>query len=219
MVIEGRIDRVQSRDFQHGIMKVECQATQGNVEIAKEALDLRKQYGGGGPIVSDNPIRDQHRPSWNTQLRPGQQIGHHDEAHDADVIHHRLLELLDPSKHMHPGIPYDFYSGYILMVADNIDTADNSGSGGYSSYNRNRNTPAEPTTFLYGKLTPDTVRDLRAKIGGFYEVSAKKHKLVQNPVDVLDILGQHSYRVIGFTAEADKKMVWTLEQKDFEGHL
>ena len=37
-----------------------------------------------------------------------------------------------------------------------------------------------------------------------------------NPVDVLNLLGNHGYRVIGFTAEADKKMVWTLEQKDFE---
>ena len=37
-----------------------------------------------------------------------------------------------------------------------------------------------------------------------------------NPVDVLNLLGQHGYRVIGFTAESDQKMVWTLEQKDFE---
>ena len=37
-----------------------------------------------------------------------------------------------------------------------------------------------------------------------------------NPVDVLNLLGKHGYRVIGFTAEADQKMVWTLEQKDFE---
>ena len=37
-----------------------------------------------------------------------------------------------------------------------------------------------------------------------------------NPVDVLKLLGQHGYRVIGFTAESDQKMVWTLEQNDFE---
>ena len=36
-----------------------------------------------------------------------------------------------------------------------------------------------------------------------------------NPVDILNALGEHGYRVIGFTAEADKKMVWTLEKKKF----
>jgi hypothetical protein len=40
-----------------------------------------------------------------------------------------------------------------------------------------------------------------------------------SPVDVLNLLGKHGYRVIGFTAEADQKMVWTLEQKDFENKL
>lgn len=43
--------------------------------------------------------------------------------------------------------------------------------------------------------------------------------MVMSPVDVLNILGTHGYRVIGFTAEADRKMVWTLEQKDFEQDL
>ena len=47
----------------------------------------------------------------------------------------RLLDLLDPAKHMHPGIPYDFYDGYILMVADNVDddinNVNNNGYGGH----------------------------------------------------------------------------------------
>ena len=36
---------------------------------------------------------------------------------------------------MHPGIPYDFYDGYILMVADNVDddinNVNNNGYGGH----------------------------------------------------------------------------------------
>ena len=40
-----------------------------------------------------------------------------------------------------------------------------------------------------------------------------------NPVDVLNLLGNHGFRVNGFTAEADQKMVWTLEQKDFENTI
>ena len=38
-----------------------------------------------------------------------------------------------------------------------------------------------------------------------------------NPVDILNQLGKHhGYRVTGFTAEPNQKMVWTLEQKDFD---
>ena len=37
--------------------------------------------------------------------RNGRLIHHSDEGHDADVIHNRLLDLLDPQKHMHPGKP------------------------------------------------------------------------------------------------------------------
>ena len=37
--------------------------------------------------------------------RNGRLIHHSDEGHDADIIHNRLLDLLDPAKHMHPGKP------------------------------------------------------------------------------------------------------------------
>ena len=49
-----------------------------------------------------------------------------------------------------------------------------------------------------------------------FQISNEKFKITMNPVDVLNLLGKHGYRVIGFTAEADQKMVWTLEQKDFD---
>ena len=48
------------------------------------------------------------------------------------------------------------------------------------------------------------------------QISDEKHKLMFDPIDILNHLGTHGYRVIGFTAEADKKMVWTLERKDFD---
>ena len=48
------------------------------------------------------------------------------------------------------------------------------------------------------------------------QVTDEKHSVEMNPVDILNVLGNHGFRVIGFTAEADGKMVWTLEQKDFE---
>ena len=37
-----------------------------------------------------------------------------------------------------------------------------------------------------------------------------------NAVDVLNLLGKHNYRVIGFATQADQKLVWTMEQRDFE---
>ena len=37
--------------------------------------------------------------------RNGRVIQHSDEGHNADIIHNRLLDLLDPAKHMHPGKP------------------------------------------------------------------------------------------------------------------
>ena len=49
----------------------------------------------------------------------------------------------------------------------------------------------------------------------FPQISNEKYKIIMNPVDILNALGEHGYRVIGFTAEADKKMVWTLEKKKF----
>ena len=28
---------------------------------------------------------------------------------------------MDPSRHVHPGIPYDFYTGYVVVEAQNLD--------------------------------------------------------------------------------------------------
>ena len=48
------------------------------------------------------------------------------------------------------------------------------------------------------------------------QIVDKKYKLEMNAVDVLNLLGKHNYRVIGFATQADQKLVWTLEQRDFE---
>ena len=67
-----------------------------------------------------------------------------------NAINQRLIKLLDPSEHKHPGIPYDFYSGYIIMVANNADTGS--------------------TTFLYGSLSYDMVTFLQRTYGLFQMV-------------------------------------------------
>ena len=70
---------------------------------------------------------------------------------------------------MHPGIPYDFYSGYILMVAKNVDTDDNDVNTG--SYYGNRGAPQSPSTHLYGKLPDMVVLDLQRNYGRFRKVT------------------------------------------------
>ena len=82
------------------------------------------------------------------------------DAHNVHNDVHELMELIDPRKHMHVGIPYDFYSGYVLMVANNIDTATdnvvNYGSG-YSS----RRPGTTPMTHLYGQLPTSLITELQ----------------------------------------------------------
>ena len=48
------------------------------------------------------------------------------EGYEANVVHNKILDMVDPARHVHPGIPYDFFAGYILMVADSLNPhADN----------------------------------------------------------------------------------------------
>ncbi len=83
---------------------------------------------------------------------------------------------MDPARHMHPGIPYDFYSGYILMVADNVDDTSNnvntgSSSSGYSSYRSSTATRrTTPTTHLFGKLPDDVNAALQRNYGRVQKV-------------------------------------------------
>ena len=92
------------------------------------------------------------------------------QIHDnSNVIHARLLDLLSPSQHIHPGIPYDFYTGYILMVAKNVDTNDNTENTD-SYYSTGSRSHVPPTTYLYGRLPNAVITDLQRNYGTFYKV-------------------------------------------------
>merc|ERR1712012_1413089 len=225
-VVEGRLDMVYDSMFgRNNMMVIECKAHIQDYLLTTEHLSLRKKtnqivYTNQGYQRPARPVqvydREQEQPRRTTQFEENRG----GRAYDDSVIHARLLDLLDPAKHMHPGIPYDFYSGYILMVAKNVDIDhedEGTGGGHRQSYHRSRSQPSvKESVHLYGRLSEDTVSDLRRNYGGFNRVSDEKYRIVMNPVDVLNLLGQHGYRVIGFSAESDQKMVWTLEQKDFE---
>jgi len=222
-VIEGRIDRVLDSMFNYGSLDIECKATYSdflfekkNLRLTKKETSQQQQYRPG----YTNPTRTQpERPRTSSYGTFNQNAINNNPSHD--VIHSRLLDLLDPKKHMHPGVPYDFYSGYILMVAKNVDMDDDDTPGSSGSYygSRGNQQSQTATTHLYGQLPDNVTTDLQRNYGRFQKISNEKFKISMNPVDVLNLLGKHGYRVIGFTAEADQKMVWTLEQKDFENKI
>ena len=39
-------------------------------------------------------------------------------GYDAEEIGNTLLDMVDPKRHIHPGIPYDFYDGYIVVIGE-----------------------------------------------------------------------------------------------------
>ena len=83
------------------------------------------------------------------------------------------MDLLDPAKHMHPGIPYDFYSGYILMVAKNVDVDEENQvyTGSYSRGSSRGNQQTQTaTTHLYGQLPAEVTTDLQRNYGRFQKV-------------------------------------------------
>jgi len=241
-VVEGRVNTVIDSMFtSNQVLDIECKATYDDFLFEKKQLRLTKagqdtsRYGGSNGYNSvygdqnqnnyvQRPGGSGRRPVYQPGVqrpvgRNGRIIQHSDEGHDADIIHNRLLDLLDPAKHMHPGIPYDFYNGYILMVAKNVDVDDDNDVNTGSSYSRGNQQVRTATTHLYGQLPQEVVTDLQRNYGRFQKISSEKYKIQMNPVDVLNLLGNHGFRVNGFTAEADQKMVWTLEQKDFENKI
>jgi len=132
--------------------------------------------------------------------------------HDLHEDVHQLLNMIDPRRHTHFGVPYDFYSGYILMVAKVPDIGSNFGS-------RRINQQSTQSVQLYGQLPNGVIRELQTTQRRFQEISDKKYKLEMDPVDMLNLLGNHGFRAIGSTSTADQKIIWTLEQRDFENLL
>merc|ERR1711971_707525 len=109
----------------------------------------------------------------------------HNDVHD-DI--HELMNLFDPRRHAYIGIPYDFHSGYLLMVANNIDIDSENVVNSGSSYGsrRGRN---QPVAQLYGQLPTAAIRELQTTHRSrFTQIVDKKYKLEMNAVDVLNLL-------------------------------
>ena len=72
----------------------------------------------------------------------------------------RLLEMIDPKKQRPVGVPYDSYSGYIVMIAKIPDIGPNYGSRPQSVQ-------------LFGKLPTDVKQELQTIQGRFQEVQSR----------------------------------------------
>ena len=70
------------------------------------------------------------------------------------------MNLIDPRRHAHIGIPYDFHSGYLLMVANNIDIDSENVVNSGSSYGSRRGSN-QPVAQLYGQLPTAAIRELQ----------------------------------------------------------
>ena len=91
----------------------------------------------------------------------------------AEKVHSHLIELMDPSRHVHPGIPYDFYSGYVVVESLNLD------DGGQSR--------RQEETVVLGQL-PQVVRaKLEEQWGKYQYVNDNKVVYVYIICDKLEI--------------------------------
>jgi len=130
----------------------------------------------------------------------------HGRGYDAEVIGNTLLDMVDPKRHVHPGIPYDFYSGYIIVTSEPA-TVIPQGTDYYG-------TPKDRINVV-GELPIQVKAKLEGHRGKFEQKSDHHVVMKMAAVDVLNTLGALGYRVVGDSAPGGK-MVWTLELKDYE---
>ena len=125
--------------------------------------------------------------------------GRVNQDYNADVIHSRLMDLVDPARHVHPGIPYDFFAGYILMTAEDL-----SEDSSYKSVN------------LLGELPHDVETELSRNYGRVNKLSETKMVVKLGAPQVLNKLGTLGYRVSSSSMGPSSRYVWTLERKNFK---
>ncbi|XP_059091785.1 uncharacterized protein LOC131887243 [Tigriopus californicus] len=217
----GRIERLPEHLFKNSYLTIECLAHFDDFLFAKKEISLQKRDAMSSPSSIPNYDEEQKsrymRPGANRRndvddsngyLRPGMipqdsgsfgRTGRVDEGYQADVIHSKLLDLMDPARHIHPGIPYDFFAGYLLMVSDEVNpTVEGNGH-----------------TTILGELPYEVETALHRHYGRVNQVTHEKTQIKMDPIKVLNIMGGLGYRVIG-QSDQGNDYVWTLEKKNFE---
>lgn len=196
LALVGYIDTVSNSMFnRNNNLLIECKAWYGDQMFKKKELSLRKRDTGRPGRLSNIGVTSDRVVQ---HPRSGRLFQDHAEA-----VHSHLIELMDPSRHIHPGIPYDFYAGYVVVESMHLDDSD-------------RNNYQEEKTVVLGQL-PQVVRaKLEQQWGKYQYVNDNKVVMKLNAVKVLNLLGGMDYRVIGTSSPDQKQVIWTLEHKAFE---
>merc|ERR1712241_697523 len=106
------------------------------------------------------------------------------------------MELMLPSRHIHPGIPYDLYDGYIVVQSQQLE-------------GENQNFQQQQNTIVLGQL-PSAVRiKLEQQRGRYQYVHNNKVIMKMNIVKLLNLLGSMDYRVIDTSSPDKKHVIWT----------
>ncbi|TRY69038.1 hypothetical protein TCAL_16484 [Tigriopus californicus] len=184
----GRIERLPEHLFKNSYLTIECLAHFDDFLFAKKEISLQKRDAMSSPSSIPNYDEEQKsrymRPGANRRndvddsngyLRPGMipqdsgsfgRTGRVDEGYQADVIHSKLLDLMDPARHIHPGIPYDFFAGYLLMVSDEVNpTVEGNGH-----------------TTILGELPYEVETALHRHYGRVNQVTHEKTQIKMDPI-------------------------------------
>lgn len=65
------------------------------------------------------------------------------------------MDMMDPARHVHPGIPYDFFAGYLIMIADSMNTVSPNNDNDYGHVTLFGELPYDVETSLsrnYGRV-------------------------------------------------------------------
>ena len=216
-VDEATQDLFQGRDY----VTVECLAHFDDYLFGRKEMSLQRSSQSdyySAPNYGSSTTSDRRRQGWEQDAEYRQRTssrrhssssdepnfgrsgrGHdHGEGYQADVIHARLMDLVDPARHVHPGIPYDFFSGYILMVTDSAVS-----SGSTSDH-----------VTLLGELPYDVETSLSRNYGRVNQLGTGRLRVRMDAVKVMNLLGGLGYRVTA-ASPSGSSYVWTLERKNF----
>lgn len=224
--LTGYLDSVLSSDFEQGVLIVECIAKLGDHILAKKQMVLNKigsdqsnsrsSWGnrGGYSGANNNGVYQDPRSSYRRGYHGGEEHSRAGRGYDAEEIGNTLLDMVDPKRHIHPGIPYDFYDGYIVVIGE---------SGVLPKPASRWGSQPEDKTLIVGEMAQETKTKLRSTGGrsSHFEQTAENTVTMKlPPVEVLNQLGKLGYRIIGTSMEdrsgVKNKMVWTLELKNYD---
>ena len=224
--------------FKNDVMKVECLAHYEDFlfdkkELSLQKLDSRNSAYGTGPVApgaarrnwnsgtNDNYYNDPYgsnsrydddddNTGYGGHSSGGNsRQGKVSSGYQTNDIHDTLMQLVDIARNANPGIPQDFFAGYIIMHTDNINPDSVSNNHGYGASTNNK------YVTILGELPYDVEQSLSQNYGKVNKISEKKMRVKLEPSEVLNLMGNLGYRVIGASGGHGNSYIWTMERRNF----